>query len=820
MNDPYADFIAAKVILSAPTGFAAAELSPVLFPHQADSVRWACRRGRALVAKSFGLGKTLEQCEVARQVVARTNRPVLVVCPLAVRHQFMREDGPRIGVEWTYVRTTTNAEVSIAGGHLYLITNYERIRDGQVDPRAFEPAMVSLDEGSVLRSLGSKTVDVFNTVFADVPYRYVYTATPAPNRYSELLQYADFLDIMDRGQALTRWFQRDSSKAGNLTVHPQHAESFWLWMSSWAFFLHAPSDLGYSDDGYDLPEIEVHWHRVPVDHTRAWSQLDSRGQSQLMLAAATGVKQAAAEKRATLPARLAKACKIIANDDPAAHWLVWHHLEAERKAIEGEIPGVVTVYGSQSLDAKEAAILDFAHGRTRILATKPEIAGSGCNFQRHCSRNIFLGLDYGFQDFIQAIHRTHRYQQRETVHVHIIHAESEDAVADTMRRKWAQHNRLVAQMRALIREHGLSRAAIEDSLHRRIGVQRQEVIGSLFRAIHNDCVAEVREMATNSVGMILTSVPFGNHYEYTDQYEDFGHNPTDADYHRQMDFLLPELLRVLKPGRVAAIHVKDRILYGHQTDSGFMEVGPFSDETVTAFRKHGWLYEGRRTIITDVVRENASTYRLGWTEMCRDSTKMGCGLPEYLLLFRKPPTSTDNARADEPVNREKLDYTRARWQIDAAAFWRSTGNVHLSPHELYDYEQHVARLEAKDSTGNLPSSFCAEPARSWHPHVWDDVVYMRTLNSEQARKREQNHICPLPLDIVDRALRLYSAPADIILDPFAGLHTVPYCAIQMGRRGWGVELNARYWDAGIRYCQAAERDKTAPTLFDLAEVAS
>lgn len=249
-----------------------------------------------------------------------------------------------------------------------------------------------------------------------------------------------------------------------------------------------------------------------------------------------------------------------------------------------------------------------------------------------------------------------------------------------------------------------------------------------------------------------------------------------------------------------------------------MEVSPFSDECVTAFRRHGWMYEGRRTIVTDVVRENNSTYRLGWTEMTRDASKMGSGLPEYLLLFRKPPSDPTTARADEPITKTKEDYTRARWQIDAHSFWRSNGNSPLSPDELYDYRQHVSRLEEKDRLGNLPSSFFAEPPVSRSAWVWDDVVYMRTLNTDQSRSRQQNHICPLPFDIVERTIKLYSNEGDLILDPFAGLFTVPYLAIKYGRIGYGVELNPRYFEAGVDYCQKMEQEKTAPTLFDYLQV--
>ena len=257
---------------------------------------------------------------------------------------------------------------------------------------------------------------------------------------------------------------------------------------------------------------------------------------------------------------------------------------------------------------------------------------------RSCFSNIFVGVDYKFQDFIQSIHRTYRFGQHYPVDVHIIYAESEQEIVNSLQRKWEQHDILVAKMQSIVRKYGLASEAMKNDLKRKIGVDRVVKVGNLFTAVNNDCVRELPNITTDSIGLIHTSIPFGNHYEYTTNVEDFGHNPTNADFWDQMDFLIPELLRVLKPGRVAAIHVKDRILYGHQTASGFMEVAPFSDECVMAFRKHGFMYEGRRTISTDVVQENNQTYRLGWTEMSKDASKMGSGSPEYLLLFRKPPS--------------------------------------------------------------------------------------------------------------------------------------------------------------------------------------
>jgi len=807
----YQEFLESKIQIAAPVSDTiAAPLDESLFPHQQAMTKWALDNGRGLIAASFGLGKSRVQCAIAGALVEASDHPFLVVCPLGVKHQFAEEDGPQMGMQWQYVRSDAEIEAATTP---FLLTNYERVRDGGIQPQKHELCGVSLDEGSVLRSLGSKTYQIFQEAFAGISHKYVCTATPAPNRFREIIYYAQFLGVMDVGQSLTRWFERDPQKAGNLKLHPQHEHDFWLWVASWALFLSKPSDLGFSDLGYDLPELRVHYHRVGVDHARAHKLFDNRGQSKMFLAGTSSVQDDARERRATLDARLEKLVELL-NDAPGRHALLWHHLEDERRAIETAVPDAVSVYGSQELELREKRILDFSHGKIKRLSTKPEIAGSGCNFQRHCSLNIFLGVNYNFEDFIQSIHRTHRFGQTEPVDVHIIYAESQGQIISSLKTKWAQHEELSKTMQAIVSRYGLSHEAIQGELSRSIGTERTLVSGFRYTLDNNDCVRELPLLESNSVGLIHTSIPFGNHYEYTTKVEDFGHNATDEEFFIQMDYLIPELLRVLKPGRVAAIHVKDRVLYGHQTKSGLLEIQPFSDETVAAFRKHGFLYEGRRTIVTDVVRENNSTYRLGWGEMCKDATKMGCGLPEYLLLFRKAPSENANAYADEPVSHSKEQFTRARWQVDAHALWNSDGRG-LEP---YDYEAHIARLEAKDRAGALPSTFFLEPPVANHPDVWDDVTFMRCLNANQMAGGKQKHICPLPLDIVERTIELYSNPDDLVLEPFSGLGTVPVVAIKRGRRAYGVELNSEYFANSTRYADEAESVFCAPRLFDEADL--
>lgn len=398
----YLDFLRSKAVAAPESGFALedGDLHPALLPHQREAVKWAVKGGRRALFESFGLGKTVQELEFCRQVIRREGGKALIVLPLGVYQEFARDGAQLLGLDrLPYVRTMAEADAS---GAEILLTNYERVRDGDMDPRVFTACC--LDEASVLRSFGSKTYQTFLDKFRGVPYKLVATATPDPNRYKELIHYAGFLEVMDTGQALTRFFQRDSQKAGNLTLYPHKEEEFWLWCSTWALFLQKPSDLGYSDEGYDLPPLELRYHKLPSRHTGIE---DPDGQVKLARDPAQGLVEAAREKRESLPARVAK-MKEIVDSDPQAHFLLWHDLEEERRAIKKALPEAVEVYGSLPLEEREIRVVDFSEGRTRLLATKKEISGSGCNFQRHCHRAVFVGIDYKFNDFLQAIHRIYR----------------------------------------------------------------------------------------------------------------------------------------------------------------------------------------------------------------------------------------------------------------------------------------------------------------------------------------------------------------------------------------------------------------------------
>ncbi|MGL5734852.1 MAG: DNA methylase N-4, partial [Beijerinckiaceae bacterium] len=404
------------------------------------------------------------------------------------------------------------------------------------------------------------------------------------------------------------------------------------------------------------------------------------------------------------------------------------------------------------MEAREAIIGAFADGEIQEIGAKPVMLGSGTNLQKYCAWEIFLGIGFKFNDFIQAVHRLLRFgQQSPSVRLDLIYTEAEREIRRALERKWKQHNEMVQKMTALIREYGLSEIAMQQSLVRAMGVERIEASGPDYRVIHNDCVAETANLPADSVQLIVTSIPFSTQYEYSPNYADFGHTDNDAHFWQQMGYLIPNLLRVLEPGRICAIHVKDRIIPGGVSGYGFQTLSTLHMDCVYEFKRHGFAYLGMKTITTDVVRENNQTYRLGWTEQCKDGSRMGVGVPEYLLIFRKPPTDASNGYADNPPVKDKKmfdpdaqdwrnagGYSRARWQLDAHAYAKSDGNRNLKPGDLdgfaadivykawraedlatvYNFEHHVKIGEHLEMQGRLPPTFMLLQPHTTHPDVW------------------------------------------------------------------------------------------------------
>ncbi len=852
-SDKYRDFLKSKVVKASSWGFDVSDedVHPLLKPHQKASVVWGVRGGRRALFESFGLGKSLMQLEMVRLTRERGGGRGLIVMPLGVRQEFMR-DAAKINLPVKFIRRTVEADNPEG---IYL-TNYESVREGKIDPKFFTVA--SLDEASVLRGFGGvKTFREFMALFAGdrkslddrilstgIPYRFVATATPSPNDYIELLAYAAYLGIMEVGQAKTRFFKRDSTKADHLTIHPHKIDEFWMWVATWALFVQKPSDLGYDNTGYDLPELRVHWHEVETDHTKAVRE--KNGQIRMFANAARGLQDSARERRSGLERRCEKVCDILGdlkNGDGKLkdQVVLWCDLNDEQHTLENIVKKVgalcSSLHGSMDIDKRDVLMQQWRDRKTDIFLSKPLMYGAGINMQQ-CHTMVFSGIGFKFYEVFQALHRIYRFLQDAPCDVHFIYTKAEKLIRKQLERKWQQHKEMVDRMAKIIQEYGLSMSGMADHLTRKMGVERVEIKGENYTLVNDDCVLETQRMESDSVHLILTSIPFSTQYEYSPNFADFGHSDNNESFWKQMDYLTPELLRVLKPGRLAAIHVKDRVVPSGLNGLCYQTVYPFHAECIKHFSSHGFGYMGMKTIVTDVVRENNQTYRLGWTEQCKDGTKMGVGMPEYLLIFRKNPTDGENSYADVPVVKTKEKYSRSRWQIDAHGFARSSGDRLMDPVELlcfthkdifqlfskytldeiYNYEHHVKIGELLDIKGRLPVTFMLLQPQSWSQEVWSDITRMLGMNTLQSAKGRALHLCPMPFDICDRAIEQYTMPDETVYDPFNGVGSVVYRALLKKRRGIGCELAAQYFLDSASYCSAAEREMATPSLFDLIDI--
>lgn len=439
MSD-YADFLAARRAAAPTAGFEVAErdLHPSLFPFQRHAVALSLRRGRAALFEDTGLGKSRQILEWMRLVAEHTGRRCLLLTPLAVAHQFVRDEAPAIGVEIAYCRSQAEADAS---GCRLIVTNYEMA--SRFDAAQF--AGVALDEADIISNFVGATNRLLSAMFAKTPFRLVATATPAPNDLIELGRYSQFLGIMDSGEMLTRYFIRDSQSAATLRLrHWAAAGPFWDWLTSWAICIGLPSDLGdYSDEGYLLPPLTIEQHMVDVSYERALDQ------GQLFPQARQSATQLWATKHETHAARCKLSAELVSRK-PNTPWIVWCSTDEESRLLCKLISDAVEVRGSHSPEEKERRLTAFSTGQARIIVTKPKIAGQGLNWQ-HCADMVYVSPTFSFKYFYQGLRRIYRFRQARPVTCHVVIAETEENVIAAVERKQEQHRTLHAQARAAMR---------------------------------------------------------------------------------------------------------------------------------------------------------------------------------------------------------------------------------------------------------------------------------------------------------------------------------------------------------------------------------
>ncbi len=436
----YLDFLERKKVTAKSTGFTVKreEIHPMLFEFQKDTVQWACERGRAAVFASTGLGKTFMESSIADLVQRKTNGRVLLVAPLAVSFQTILE-AKKLNVDIKYVRSEKEI-----GDSKIVITNFEMLD-------SFNPALfvaVLIDEASILKSYTGATKRLILEMFRDTEYKFSFTATPAPNDHLELGNQAEFLGVMPSNEMIMRWFINDTMEAGGYRLKKHGEKDFWRWVSSWAMCISKPSDLGYANEGYDLPALNFKDHIIEVDNSKAWEHgalfLDGKS-------SATGMWN---NKRYTIEDRCRKVAEVV-NTDTVRPWIVWVETNDEADILKKLIPEAVEVRGSEKLEVKEEKLLAFTNGQKRIIITKSKIAGFGLNWQ-HCPNQVFSSITYSFEKIYQSIRRSWRYGQTQEVNVHFVYAETETGIVKDIQHKQSLYEKMHSQMAEVMREYGIT----------------------------------------------------------------------------------------------------------------------------------------------------------------------------------------------------------------------------------------------------------------------------------------------------------------------------------------------------------------------------
>jgi len=422
----YREFIASRGGVVSATGIPSKNMNEKMKRHQKVAVEYALNRGKSALFLDTGLGKSLCELEFARQVSEHTNKPVLILTPLAVAAQMVRE-GQKFGIEARQIRDQSEVGAGI------MVANYERLKN--LDPFCF--GGVVLDESSILKSFAGKTRGVLLESFIDTEFRLAATATPSPNDHTELGNHAEFLGIMRQQEMLSKWFINDTSTASqDWRLKGHAADDFWAWVSSWSRCATLPSDLGGDDAGYILPEIDRRIHVVKADRQ---TDVDDGMLFRIPEMSATSFHK---EKRLTIKQRCEKAAELATHDRPVT---VWCETNDESAILSKMIPDAVEVSGSMSADEKERRLLGFVDGDFRVIVTKPKLAGHGVNWQ-HCSHAVFASISFSYEQHYQAARRSHRFGQTENVRNDIIISDTEASIWNAVNTKAEKHAEMKRRM--------------------------------------------------------------------------------------------------------------------------------------------------------------------------------------------------------------------------------------------------------------------------------------------------------------------------------------------------------------------------------------
>jgi DNA modification methylase len=747
----YVEFLEKKAVMTGTQGFKRHSRNPNLFPFQHECIDRIIEMGSAGLFADCGLGKTIMQLEWCDNVSIETGLPTLIFTPLAVAPQTCREAD-----HFGYKCQEAESDESIIDGCKIYVTNYEKAHKFNLS----QFGGVCLDESSILANYSGKTKQFLVENCMPVPYKLSCSATPAPNNHLEIGNHSEFLGVMPSNEMIMRWFINDTMGAGNYRLKGHAEKDFWKWVSSWSICITKPSDIGFNDEGYNLPPLEIHKVVVPV------SVEDYTGESLIRYVdlSATGIHK---ELRITSKERCKAVADMVNVDDE--FWIVWANTDYDADVLKELIPDAVEVRAGNEKRKRE--LLDrFTQGKARVIITKPKIGGMGINWQ-HCHKMAFAGVSYSFKDEYQAIRRSYRFGQKSKVEVYLFMAETEAQVRDSINDKIKQHLRMQEESA----RHICQFQKIKKELQM---VNTNKVRkGENWEMRHGDSCQLIKDVASDSIGMHLHSPPFANLYIYSDSLQDMG-NCSDVDeFITHYSFLAKEMHRTLIPGRLAVIHCKDLPRFINR--DGAAGLVDFPGDIRALFESVGFVFHSRVTIwkCPVIERERTNNSGLLYGRLVEDSCGGRQGMADYLMVFRK-------------------------WDINKIGF--QPVNAGSNPERFTEY----VGMEPPEGTKINPHRPGTQEHRWWSINVWQkyaspvwmDIDQTNVLNFEVARDlKDEKHICPLQMDVIERCVHLWTNPGDIVCSTFAGIGSEGVGSVKLGRKFIGFELKESYFDLACKH---------------------
>jgi DNA modification methylase len=742
MIQTYEEFLDSKIKRIQDSGFEIedSKLNSNLFDFQRFIVKRALKAGRYAIFADCGLGKTLMQLEFAYQVTEFTKSKVLILAPLAVKAQTIAEAN-KFGVDLSNID----------------INNYEQLEN--IDVSIYSG--IVLDESSILKNFTGVYKNLIIDKFKETKYKLACTATPSPNDLNEIGNHSEFLNVLDSQDMRSRWFIRDEGM-NNYRLKGHAKKDFFGWVASWSTMICSPSDLGFNGNDYVLPDLNFIEKEVKTKTRDSYKMFNDVSVN------ATNFNQ---ELRLTKIERLTEVVEIVNNSKE--NFIIWVKQNEEADYLKNLIPDAKEVRGNDAPELKEKLLIGFGKNEFRVLITKSKIAQFGLNYQ-NCHNQIFASLDFSFESLYQSIRRSYRFGQKNQVNIYLITTDTMQNVINTIKQKEAQFLEMQSEMNKNINSerYGLLNE-----------YEYKEFKNNSVFLMKGDTNIEIKRIPDNSIDLIIFSPPFSSLFTYSNYIHDMGNNESHADFFKQYEFLLKELYRILKPGRIMACHTKDLGVY--KNSSGYTGMYDFtgehneavlnmipnewSNDTTRANHKAtenaGFKFHSKITIWCDPVLEmqRTKTQRLLYKTVTSDSTKTGIGMAEYVTIFKK-------------------------WDGSNEENWEAVKNLNKQ-------------------------NFPLDTWQKWASPVWMDIKRTDVLNGQEGTAMgDEKHIAPLQLEVIHRIINLWSNEGETIFTPFLGIGSEAYVSVKNNRKAIGCELKDSYFDVAVKNCTKAESLKKQITM--------